>query len=512
MLETARGKRLAERLRRLPFRAQQPRLSGGDHAGPLRRAVRRGHALLPIFAKDVLHVGPQGLGWLRAAPAVGATLMALIQTRLPPWQQPGRVLLTVVAGYGVATIGLGLSRDFFLSLACLFATGMFDSVSVVIRLTLEQLITPDELRGRVSAIKSVFVGFSNEFGAFESGATAALFGPIASVVGGGFGGAGGGLSHPPGVAGAVAPAAAATRSGPTAEVDAARDSVKPRVCSSSPNAWRIRHAHVHSSRLTAMALLVLARRVPVRSARPSSSWCTTPPRRWAAQARIEAAGVLTLEGTGTQYNLGQDMRPGTGRPDLHGERVQARDRRGRAADAHDADADAELRLLPGAAGANAGAGRGRRRRLQRRRQRHGDARLGRGRRRSPGRALHHPLVPVARRARAGTRTSRRSAPRAAERLVDVTTDAGPITLVVGADGRPTRIQSPGSHINLGDVTLTTTFADYADAGGLQLPTRLATKVDDFTTGTYQVEEHRRAPARSRRRPRRTARRCRPRRP
>jgi len=144
-------------------------------------------ALLPIFAKDVLQVGPAGLGWLRAAPAVGATLMALLQTRLPPWRQPGRVLLAAVAGYGVATIGLGLSRDFFLSLACLFATGVFDSVSVVIRLTLEQVITPDALRGRVSAIKSVFVGFSNEFGAFESGATAALFGPVASVVGGGLG-------------------------------------------------------------------------------------------------------------------------------------------------------------------------------------------------------------------------------------------------------------------------------------------------------------------------------------
>lgn len=144
-------------------------------------------ALLPIFAKDVLQVGPAGLGWLRAAPAVGATLMALLQTRLPPWREPGRVLLAAVAGYGVATIGLGLSRDFFLSLACLFATGVFDSVSVVIRLTLEQVITPDALRGRVSAIKSVFVGFSNEFGAFESGATAALFGPVASVVGGGIG-------------------------------------------------------------------------------------------------------------------------------------------------------------------------------------------------------------------------------------------------------------------------------------------------------------------------------------
>jgi MFS family permease len=144
-------------------------------------------ALLPIFAKDVLHVGPMGLGWLRAAPAVGATLTALVQTRLAPWERPGRVLLTAVALYGVATVGLGLSRDFLLSLVCLFAAGVCDSISVVIRLTLEQVITPDELRGRVSAIKSVFVGFSNEFGAFESGATAALFGPVASVVGGGLG-------------------------------------------------------------------------------------------------------------------------------------------------------------------------------------------------------------------------------------------------------------------------------------------------------------------------------------
>ncbi|MEP7117866.1 MAG: MFS transporter [Acidobacteriota bacterium] len=144
-------------------------------------------ALLPIFAKDVLHVGPVGLGWLRAAPAVGGTLTALVQTRLLPWAHPGRVLLAAVAGYGLATIGLGLSRDFLFSMACLFATGVCDSLSVVIRLTLEQVLTPDALRGRVSAIKSVFVGFSNEFGAFESGATAALFGPVASVVGGGLG-------------------------------------------------------------------------------------------------------------------------------------------------------------------------------------------------------------------------------------------------------------------------------------------------------------------------------------
>lgn len=144
-------------------------------------------ALLPIFAKDVLMVGPTGLGWLRAAPALGAMLAALAQTRLPPWERPGRVLLIAVVGYGLATIGLGLSRDFLLSVGCLFLTGIFDSVSIVIRLTLEQVITPDELRGRVAAIKSVFVGFSNEFGAFESGATAALFGPVASVVGGGIG-------------------------------------------------------------------------------------------------------------------------------------------------------------------------------------------------------------------------------------------------------------------------------------------------------------------------------------
>jgi MFS family permease len=111
--------------------------------------------------------------------------MALLTTRLAPWKHPGRTLLLVVAGFGLASIGFGLSRSFALSLACLFLTGVFDNVSVVIRLTLEQTITPDHLRGRVSAINYVFIGFSNEFGAFESGATAALFGPTLSVVGGG---------------------------------------------------------------------------------------------------------------------------------------------------------------------------------------------------------------------------------------------------------------------------------------------------------------------------------------
>jgi MFS family permease len=142
-------------------------------------------ALLPIFAKDILAVGPAGLGWLRAAPSAGALTMALMTTRMPPWERPGRTLLLVVAGFGLATIAFGLSRSFAFSLVCLFLTGVFDNVSVVIRLTLEQTITPDHLRGRVSAINYVFIGFSNEFGAFESGATAALFGPTLSVVGGG---------------------------------------------------------------------------------------------------------------------------------------------------------------------------------------------------------------------------------------------------------------------------------------------------------------------------------------
>lgn len=144
-------------------------------------------ALLPMFAEDILHVGPTGLGLLRAAPAFGALLMALLLTRLPPWKRPGRVLLGAVTCFGLATIGFGLSRDLVLSLACLFLTGAFDAISVVIRMTLEQALTPDRLRGRVSAINYVFIGFSNEFGSFESGATAKLFGAVPSVVGGGIG-------------------------------------------------------------------------------------------------------------------------------------------------------------------------------------------------------------------------------------------------------------------------------------------------------------------------------------
>ena len=144
-------------------------------------------ALLPVYAKDVLAVGPTGLGWLRGAPSVGAFAMALAQTRLPAWRRPGRVLLFVVAGFGVSTIVFGLSRSFPLSFVALMLSGAFDNASVVIRSTLEQVLTPDAMRGRVSAIAYVFIGFSNELGAFESGVTAAAFGPVASVVGGGAG-------------------------------------------------------------------------------------------------------------------------------------------------------------------------------------------------------------------------------------------------------------------------------------------------------------------------------------
>lgn len=143
--------------------------------------------LLPIFAKDILHVGADGLGWLRAAPSIGSLLLMLLMTRMKPFARPGVVLLAAVTGFGLATIAFGFSTNFLLSFACLFLTGACDAVSVVIRLTTEQMVTPDHLRGRVSAINFVFIGFSNEFGAFESGSTAALFGPVASVVGGGIG-------------------------------------------------------------------------------------------------------------------------------------------------------------------------------------------------------------------------------------------------------------------------------------------------------------------------------------
>jgi MFS family permease len=144
-------------------------------------------ALLPVYARDILHVGPVGLGWLRAAPGIGAALMAILLARLPPWRRPGVALLFAVAGFGVATIGFGLSRDFTLSFVCLFLTGFLDEISVLVRATLEQMITPDHLRGRVASVNHIFIGFSNQLGAFESGSVAALIGATGSVVVGGVG-------------------------------------------------------------------------------------------------------------------------------------------------------------------------------------------------------------------------------------------------------------------------------------------------------------------------------------
>jgi MFS family permease len=144
-------------------------------------------ALMPIFADQILHCGPVGLGWMRAMPAVGAFVMALLIAHLPPMKHAGTTLLWCVIGFGVATILFGLSKVFWLSLGVLFLLGAFDSVSVIIRGSIVQLVTPDEMRGRVSSVNNIFIGTSNEFGALESGLTAALFGPVISVVAGGIG-------------------------------------------------------------------------------------------------------------------------------------------------------------------------------------------------------------------------------------------------------------------------------------------------------------------------------------
>ena len=144
-------------------------------------------ALLPIFAKDILKVDADGLGWLRAAPSLGAVVMALYLAHRPPMKQAGRALMWSVTGFGLATIVFGLSTNPVLSFAMLFLTGAFDNISVVVRATLIQVLTPDSMRGRVSAVNAIFIGSSNELGGFESGMTAEFFGPVASVVGGGVG-------------------------------------------------------------------------------------------------------------------------------------------------------------------------------------------------------------------------------------------------------------------------------------------------------------------------------------
>ena len=142
-------------------------------------------ALLPIFAKDILEVGPTGLGFLRTAPAVGAFLAALVIARHPIRRRAGPTMFVVVAGFGACMVVFGLSREMWLSLLALACGGAFDMVSVVLRSTILPLVTPDELRGRVNAVEMVFISGSNELGAFESGVAAALIGAAPAVVVGG---------------------------------------------------------------------------------------------------------------------------------------------------------------------------------------------------------------------------------------------------------------------------------------------------------------------------------------
>jgi MFS family permease len=142
-------------------------------------------ALLPAFIKDILHAGPEALGILRGAPAAGAVIVGLWLARKPPEKDAGRMLLMAVAGFGLCIVCFALSRNLWLSAALLFASGLCDGVSVVLRSTILQLATPDAMRGRVSAINGIFIGSSNELGAFESGLAAKLLGLVPSVIFGG---------------------------------------------------------------------------------------------------------------------------------------------------------------------------------------------------------------------------------------------------------------------------------------------------------------------------------------
>ena len=142
-------------------------------------------AILPVFAQDILVVGPEGLGILRGAPAVGALLTMLVCAYYTPVHNAWRNLLWAVAGFGVATLVFAVSKNFWLSAAMLFLTGAFDSISVIIRQTILQVMTPDHLRGRVQSVNSLFVSTSNELGAFESGLAAKLMGTVPSVLFGG---------------------------------------------------------------------------------------------------------------------------------------------------------------------------------------------------------------------------------------------------------------------------------------------------------------------------------------
>jgi MFS family permease len=144
-------------------------------------------ALLPVYAREILHTGPWGLGVLRSAPGLGAAAMAIYLAHNPLRRRVGKTMLWCVAGFGIFTIVFGISRSLVMSLGALFLAGAFDMVSVIIRGTLVQLATPDEMRGRVNAVDMIFIGTSNELGQFESGLTASWFGTVPAVVLGGIG-------------------------------------------------------------------------------------------------------------------------------------------------------------------------------------------------------------------------------------------------------------------------------------------------------------------------------------
>jgi MFS family permease len=169
----------------LRFVFSQPVLLGALMLDLFSVLLAGAEALLPVFADQVLHVGPKGLGLLRAAPAAGAVIMAITLAHRPPFRRAGPTLLYAVAGFALCIVGFGLSRNFALSGALLMLSGMFDNISVLIRSTLVQTLTPPELLGRVSAVNSIFIGSSNEIGAFESGVAARVLGAVPAVVVGG---------------------------------------------------------------------------------------------------------------------------------------------------------------------------------------------------------------------------------------------------------------------------------------------------------------------------------------
>jgi MFS family permease len=144
-------------------------------------------ALLPVYAREILHTGPWGLGLLRAAPGAGATIMAILLAYRPLRRRVGAIMLWCVTGFGLFTVVFGISRSLTLSLVALVLVGATDMVSIVVRGTLVQIATPDEVRGRVNAVDMIFIGASNEFGEFESGLTAYWFGTVPAVILGGAG-------------------------------------------------------------------------------------------------------------------------------------------------------------------------------------------------------------------------------------------------------------------------------------------------------------------------------------